>query len=160
MCSDGTWSRTSSSMRWRLTMDSSDTKLTTCAARRWCDCQSSCIACWRERFFLMLVQIIYERAFAELEKDLASQRADVEKHNQVCHRICAWKSVFVLQEVLLGGPIPPGTQTRAHTHTCTSRMRSYWRLTSSWKSKQRQLSPTQKRILWRSRTICMSKWNN
>ena len=64
----------------------------------------------------MLVQIIYERAFAELEKDLASQRADVEKHNQVCHRICAWKSVFVLQEVLLGGPIPPGTHTNAHTH--------------------------------------------
>ena len=28
-------------------------------------------------------QIIYERAFAELEKDLATQRAEVEKNTQV-----------------------------------------------------------------------------
>ena len=63
----------------------------------------------------MSVQIIYERAFAELEKDLVSQRAEVEKHNQVCYRLCAWTRVFVLQGVSVCGPSPPDTHTHART---------------------------------------------
>ena len=36
------------------------------------------------------MQIIYERAFAELEKDIASQREEVEKNTQVRDRSSQW----------------------------------------------------------------------
>ena len=85
LCSAGTWLPTSSSTRWMPTMCSSDTKINNMRSekvwRPWHTAIHVCMsthdirrfmfACWPGR---NRIQIINERAFTELEKDLTVQR--------------------------------------------------------------------------------------